>query len=237
MLAELDFGTLPVLIVGAGTVATRKLVSMVTLPAHLKVVSPQFSPDFIASLASLVAGCDLAASEAISQHNWIEFSNEVQDIVFDLEGKKLEISVRKFQEADLHGFSVVFAASDDVLLNGEIARRQISKGLLVNDASSASSGNLRSVANARFAHLEVGVASLGTAPAVTRWICGKLAEQVSPALDRFVGLCAEVRDEARRNGIAARPGAWDSVLGSDALALLENGDEELAIGEIRQCLL
>ena len=237
MMMELDLGSTSVLIVGAGRVAARKLSAMGDLPATLRVVAPQFSIAFVDALHSKLANVDRSVFAAISQQDWLESQGEVARVVFDTRGKTVELIRRAFQDGDLHGCPVVFAASSDEVLNGRIAEVQKGLGFFVSDASNANSGNLRSVANAKFDNLEVGVASYDAVPVVSRWICGKLAEQVSPALDRFVGLCAKVRDEAKRVGISARDGAWDQVLSSNALALLETGDDELAMGEIRRCLL
>ncbi len=237
MMMELDFGATSVLMVGAGRVAARKLLAMGDLPGTLRVVAPQFSAAFVDLLASMATNIDRSVFTAISQRDWLESQGDVARVVFDTRGKTVELIRRAFRDGDLDGCPVVFATSSDATLNGRIAVAQKSLGFFVSDASNASSGNLRSVANAKFENLEVGVASNDAVPAVSRWICGKLAEQVSPALDRFVGLCARVREEAKRVGISTRDGAWDQVLSSNALALLETGDDELAMGEIRRCLL
>ena len=238
MLLDVDLSAASVLFVGAGKIAGRRLERFDSKPTRIRVVAKEYSDEFLNALVGLYREelADHGVDSAVALGGLLELSNEKPSLRFDLGISRLEIFRRSYDERDLDGFGVVFVCSDDRELNRKVANAQKSHGLFVNNASDGKGGNLRTVASSVFANLEIGVLSFEGVPALSSWICQELAKNISDELDRFVGLCAQVRAEAKKSGKGPREGAWEAVLNSRALEYLGSGDNDLAIGEIRKCL-
>lgn len=94
-----------ILVVGGGTVASRRIRVLTGFCEHITVVAPEVSGEIARSISSEPGGC------------------------------RLTVFQRSFEPSDLDGRHLVLAATDDAGLNRRIAEMCRAKGIPVNDCS------------------------------------------------------------------------------------------------------
>ena len=94
-----------ILVVGGGTVASRRIRVLTGFCEHITVVAPEVSQEIARSISSEPGGCILTVFQ------------------------------RPFEPSDLDGRQIVLAATDDAVLNRRIAEMCRAKGIPVNDCS------------------------------------------------------------------------------------------------------
>lgn len=125
-----------------------------------------------------------------------------------------------FEEADVEGAALVYAATDDPELNSRVARAARAAGALVNVVDTPAECDFIVPSTLVRDRLTVSISSGGAAPALSRRLRLELEEQFPKSLGNFVGLLAELRctilervPEAPRRGTIFRTLAerttWD----------------------------
>lgn len=94
-----------ILVVGGGTVASRRIRVLTGFCGHITVIAPEISPEIARSISPDSGGCGLTVFQ------------------------------RTFEPPDLDGRDLVLAATDDAGLNRRIAEMCRAKGIPVNDCS------------------------------------------------------------------------------------------------------
>lgn len=126
--------------------------------------------------------------------------------------------------------SLVFAATDDSVVNREVAEEARQLGALVNLADEGQAGDFANMAVLRRPPLLVALDSNGASPALVRWLRDRIAgcvRQEHATLARWLGelrpgLPALLPQQERRQAF------YREVLESDVLALLGSDREEEA---------
>lgn len=138
--------------------------------------------------------------------------------------------VRKFDENDLSSANLVFAVTNDLELNRNIACQCAAKGILCNDASSSASeengrsGNFSVPASFKSAglHIAVGAASAQTlGPALSKRICDDLYEMVEQRYGKAVELMSFARSKILALNLPKEP-RHDLLIGLAELSLKFN---------------
>lgn len=130
----LDLENQPVLVVGAGKVAFRRVGSLIPCEPSLHVVAPHVLPGF---------------------SGWYN------------EGV-LKLSQRCFEEKDLEGQRLVFACTDDSVLNRFIVAKARERGIWAEGCTRGSGGNMHPGSLVRRGGLAIAISSLGVSPLLTR---------------------------------------------------------------------
>lgn len=139
----------------------------------------------------------------------------------------LEILPRPFVAADLDGAVLVFAATNDRLVNAEVAACARSRGIPVNCADAPEESDFHLPAVLQRGPLTVAVSSGGESPALAAALRDRLAESVGPEW----GILCEVLGALRRKRLTgAEVNAYNRTVVSHLLAadlpgLLAAGDE------------
>ena len=144
---------------------------------------------------------------------------------------------RRFDEQDLHGCGLVFAATSNKAVNSEVSRLAMDRGMLVNNVSDSADSSFSNLAVVNKGGLSVGVSSTPKAPGFSKAI-GKLIEEMLPAdIDRLLVLAAEVRSKALSSGHSPDGLDWMKVLDSRVFELIRKGEWALAEESLAECHL
>jgi precorrin-2 dehydrogenase/sirohydrochlorin ferrochelatase len=114
----------------------------------------------------------------------------------ELESVAVEVNRRPYEEGDLEGAYLAFAATDSREVNAAVAREAKERGIPANVADRPSEGDFALPSTLRRGRLQVAVSTGGASPALARRIKDELEESFGP---EWSGLVEELH-AARRNG-------------------------------------
>mgnify|MGYP001553730959 CR=1 FL=1 len=140
-----------------------------------------------------------------------------------LAGPRLSIARRPFEDADVHGATLVIAATDRPEVNRRVAAVARAAGRLVNVASEPAAGTFVTVAMHRSGELVVGVTAGGVPGAAAR-VRDAIARRFDARYGRAVGALGALR---RRLLDTGRRDDWnraaDALLGNGFCDAVESG--------------
>jgi len=168
------------LVVGAGTVAERKVNGLLGAGARVTVVSP-------------------SATERLL--DWARAG-------------RIGMTLREYAADDLAGHSIVFAATDDGLVNAEVARDARAAGVLINAADDPAHCDFILPAVLTRGDLTVAVSTGGASPALARVV----RDELGAFLDRED--YAAARRTLRARGTPAPWERWRRALGGEVHSLV-----------------
>ena len=125
----------------------------------------------------------------------------------ELESVAAEVHRRTYEEGDLEGAYLAFAATDVREVNAAVAGEAKARGIPVNVADRPSEGDFALPATLRRGRLQVAVSTGGASPALARGIKGELEELFGP---EWAGVVEELY-AARRRGAPAGEGLEGEV--------------------------
>jgi precorrin-2 dehydrogenase len=118
------------------------------------------------------------------------------EITPELESVAVEVHRRSYEEGDLEGAYLAFAATDSREVNAAVSREAKERDVPVNVADRPSEGDFAVPSTLRRGRLQVAVSTGGASPALARKIKDELEESFGP---EWSGLVEELH-AARRNG-------------------------------------
>jgi precorrin-2 dehydrogenase/sirohydrochlorin ferrochelatase len=141
-------------------------------------------------------------------------------------GPSVERVSRPYRPTDLDGAFVVFAATDDPAVNGEVASEARARGILVNVADAPPLCDFLVPSVVSRGDLQIAISTGGASPALARHLREELERAIGPEYAELVALLeavrervlAEIADPDRRRAV------FDRLVRSDLLALIRNGD-------------
>jgi uroporphyrin-III C-methyltransferase/precorrin-2 dehydrogenase/sirohydrochlorin ferrochelatase len=178
-----------VLVVGAGTLALRKIELLIAAGARVRVVAPRLHPDL-----------------------------ETRFATASLAGLKLEILREEFAPHHLDGMSFVVAATGNPAVNQAAAAAGAARGLFVNAVDDVDSGSCQMPAIVDRSPLIVAVGSGGQSPTLASRVRAQI-EALLPDRLRDVALVAgrwRVRVRESVPDLAQRRRFWDRFFDSAA---------------------
>jgi siroheme synthase-like protein len=122
------------------------------------------------------------------------------EVTPELESVATEVSRRPYEEGDLEGACLVFAATDAREVNAAVAEEGKERGIPVNVADRPSEGDFALPSTLRRGRLQVAVSTGGASPTLAQRIKGELEDVFRP---EWAGIVEELH-AARRGG--APPG-------------------------------
>ncbi len=236
MMLDVDLSKLSVLFIGAGAVASRKLSHFDQMPREIHIVAETFSKECALALTELIG---YVSGDALKLAEFETFFQNEGVHIFDVRGdrNRLTLDRRRFRDDDIDKSDVIFCCTNNSILNEKIATAAIPKGKLVNNSSDSNYSSFRNVAVKQYENFAVGVSGRVAVPVLTKWICDLATRSLSMEHDQFMGICAKVRNDIKLEGKQVRDGGWTSVIASRALEFIIADEENLAVSEIKQCLL
>ena len=154
-----------------------------------------------------------------------------EEIVRRRDAGELVWRARAFEDADLDGMGLVFAATAERAVNLEVVRAAHARGLLVNVADVPDLCDFYLPAVERRGAVTVAVSSGGCSPALAGQLVRELGQALPATLERYTELLAEARaqllkrypdDPARRHRLGR------ALVRGEARGLLEQGREDEA---------
>ncbi|MEI6234600.1 MAG: bifunctional precorrin-2 dehydrogenase/sirohydrochlorin ferrochelatase [Planctomycetota bacterium] len=164
----LDIRSMPVLVVGGGAVAARKVADLVESGARVVVVSPAFDPGILELEANVGA-----------------------------HGGTLKLSKRLYRPGDLKGRKLVFAATDNVALNQSICKAAHALGSLANCAAPPEAGSFALPGMVRRGAFCLAVSTGGASAALSAHWRKRLDAIAGPEWGELVALLEKKRLEVK----------------------------------------
>lgn len=137
---------------------------------------------------------------------------------------------REYQTGDLSGARLVIAATDEPAINEAVWQEAQAIGCLVNVVDDPSRCDFYVPATIRRGALTISVSTAGSSPLLAGRIRHALEQQFDPAYGPYLELLGGLRPQVKELVVdpACRKGVWESLLGSDILDLLRDGQPEAA---------
>ena len=149
---------------------------------------------------------------------------------------------KAYDASDLEGQVLVFAATDDVAVNAEIARDAKRRGIWVNAVDDAKHCTFILPAVVRRGALVLAISTAGASPALARRIKEGLeavyGKEYAELLQLLWTLRQEWNERIRQSGkgFEERRIIWESILDLPLLALIGAGEEQAALERSRSLL-
>lgn len=148
---------------------------------------------------------------------------------------------RKYQRGDLKGFSLVYAALDDVEADAEIAREAEEEGVFLNMTHNPERGNFIVPAQIRRGDLILSFSTNGKSPMLAKKIRRELEEKYGPEYEEFLLILGRERVWALKEveEINKRKAYFEALVYSELPGLIKDGKRELVnqtINRIREKL-
>ena len=174
---ELNLEGRNVLVVGGGSIALRKVKTLIPTGARITVVAPQFDPDFEFLRRKNEASPLQTKDERISQEK--DFSN----VYF---GSSLVLKKRPYESLDLRGVFMVFICTDQPAVNAQVSNDARARRILVNNACDYRDGDFIVPARMDFGeNIAVTVSTQGHAPSLAKKLKHKIQTEWADDLSQI----------------------------------------------------
>jgi siroheme synthase-like protein len=143
--------------------------------------------------------------------------------------ERIEHIARGYRPGDLKGAFLVIATTDDPEVNRCVSQEAQAEGILVNVVDDPDRCNFIVPSTLRRGDRVIGVSTGGQSPALAASLRRKLEQTLGSEYSGFLELAGDLRHRAARElPASARASFWHDLAGSQALALLRDGEEEQA---------
>lgn len=191
------------LIVGGGNVAYRKVIVMLDFGAKVTVVAENICDELRKLTIDDIASKDKSGSYTANKENRITFIK------------------RKFERKDCDGMEMVIAATDDSVLNHEIAEYCKAKDIMVNAVDQKADCSFIFPSYIKEKNLVAAFSSGGNSPVLTQYLKGKEQEILTPFLGELNEYMGQIREKviAQYDTEAERKRVFKEIL----CAAIDNG--------------
>ena len=191
------------LIVGGGNVAYRKVIVMLDFGAKVTVVAEDICDELRKLTIDDIASEDKTGSYTANKENRITFIK------------------RKFERKDCDGMEMVIAATDDSVLNHEIAEYCKAKDIMVNAVDQKADCSFIFPSYIKEKNLVAAFSSGGNSPVLTQYLKGKEQEILTPFLGELNEYMGQIREKviAQYDTEAERKRVFKEIL----CAAIDNG--------------
>ena len=152
--------------------------------------------------------------------------------------RKIEFLGGEFSEAYLEGAFLVFAATDDVLLNRRVSQAAQQRGLLVNAVDQPADCNFIVPSVLARGDLLIAVSTSGKSPAFARKVRVELERHFGEEYGLFLSLMGNLRKEILCLGLSQEENkrAFEELVYSDLLPAIREKNWDLASQIIQKVL-
>jgi precorrin-2 dehydrogenase/sirohydrochlorin ferrochelatase len=150
----------------------------------------------------------------------------------------LSLQQRLFQEDDLDGSYIVFAATDNNELNHRVARLCRQRGILVNAVDDPPNCDFYVPSIIRRNSLALAISTGGKSPMLARKLRQDLEKIIGNEYGEFVDILGEAREEIKKTipDIEKRKRIFEAMVYSDILDLIKTGERDKVRERIEQCI-
>lgn len=191
------------LIVGGGNVAYRKVIVMLDFGAKVTVVAEDICDELRKLKIDDIASEDKTGSYTANKENRITYIK------------------RRFERKDCDGMEMVIAATDDSVLNHEIAEYCKAKDIMVNAVDQKADCSFIFPSYIKEKNLVAAFSSGGNSPVLTQYLKGKEQEILTPFLGELNEYMGQIREKviAQYDTQAERKRVFKEIL----CAAIDNG--------------
>jgi len=153
------------------------------------------------------------------------------------EAGQIRVQMRTFQADDLHGCSLVIAATNDKQVNAEVSRLAKSRLIPVNvvDQPELCSFIMPSIIDR--SPVQIAISTGGASPVLARLLRAKLEALIPAAYGRLATFIASFRDKVKTQLSAhQRRGFWETVLQGSIAEMLLSGHTQAATEALEKLL-
>jgi len=152
------------------------------------------------------------------------------DLTQLVEKQQLIYHSRPFQPDDLKDFFLVIAATDQPILNAEIAQLSENKGILVNVVDAPHLGNVMFPSIVDRSPVHISVSSGGASPVLARLLRARLETFIPANYGQLADLTRKFRDRVKKtfSDHSQRRRFWEQALQSPVTELMLAGKREAA---------
>ncbi len=145
---------------------------------------------------------------------------------------------REFEEDDINGIFMVFAATNNSLVNQEIAALCRKKDVLLNAVDDPLNCDFFIPSILRHNSLVIAVSTEGKSPLYARKIRQDLEKIISEEYGEFVDILGQQREYIKNMvpDIRDRKRIFQAIVDSDILELLKAGENEKVRERLRECM-
>jgi siroheme synthase-like protein len=140
---------------------------------------------------------------------------------------------RPYVDGDLAGAALAFAATDDGVVNAEVAREARARGVWVNAADDPAHCDAILPAVVRRGAVTVAISTGGASPALARAVRERLERALPQAYGPLAQAAAEARRELRAAGRRASAEDWLAALDAGLRALLDGAPSDEVARRLR----
>ncbi len=144
---------------------------------------------------------------------------------------------REYQSGDLKGAFVVVAATNDPVINEQIAGEASDRGILINIVDVPALSNFIVPSYLRRGDLTIAVSTSGKSPALSRKIRTKLEDAFEQEYADLIAMVEEVRAELKSEDIKVSAEMWQEALDLEGLFdLIRSGQSDQAKAKLKEIL-
>jgi siroheme synthase-like protein len=141
------------------------------------------------------------------------------------DSRKINVRNHAYETGNLAGVFLAIAATDDAVINRQVAAEARSRAILVNVVDDAENSDFIVPSYLRRYGLTIAVSTSGQSPALARKIRTRLEQEITDQYGSLTCLIGEVRSEIRREGIKIEDNHWQEALDLDLLLELLKKEE------------
>jgi siroheme synthase-like protein len=151
---------------------------------------------------------------------------------------RIQWHAREYQSGDLDAVFLAIACPPDRASNAAIWAEAEARGIPMNAVDDAPHCSFIFPAIHRQGDLVIAVSSGGKSPALAARVRDRIAREIGPAYAQFLEMLGQLRPEVigRFPGFERRREIWYRLVDSRALDLIEAGEPEAALAELRGVL-
>lgn len=190
-----------VLIAGGGTVAYRKVLSMLEFGACVTVVSPELCDELVRLHEDMSGVCETEDRDflTLAETEDRDFPAMAETAATCVGADRLTIVRRRIEPCDIDGAFVVIMATDDSAVNHEIAELCKERNILVNVVDVKADCGFYFPAILRDGDVVIGVSTGGMSPmlagAIKKDIAGSLNKNYGEIAERLGSLREQIKNE------------------------------------------
>lgn len=161
-------------------------------------------------------------------------SPEVDDVILALKDELAEIKIKKYTQNELQGAFIVIAATNQQTLNRKIAADAKALNMLVNVVAPPEESNFIVPSVVNKGEIVISISTSATSPALAKKIRKDIEKQYGNEYRIFIkllGIAREILVKNNRGDSAWRGSILNSLVDSDILLMLKEGDYEKAVKE------
>lgn len=158
------------------------------------------------------------------------------EVVDEIVDAPVTVERRVYASPEASRYRLVVTATDDPVVNAQVATDAEAAGVWVNSADDPANCTFTLPARVRRGSLLVTVATGGMSPAVATWLRRRFESEFGPEYHDLLELLSAERERIKAAGGSTEGLGWQEALDSGLLDLLRVGNHAEALELLRTCL-